>query len=222
MKVMRSYIYAHFFKRLLDVVFSLLLLICMSPLLVLITLLIKINIGGRALTSSELVGEDGGLFAMYMFQTGREGEPGESFGRALRTSGLHELPMLFNIVMGQMSFIGPRPLPREDMLFMNSQQALRFKVKPGLTGWARVNGGRNLDWEESLTYDQHYVASLSFRMDVSTLLMTLASGVKQETVSTGEEGHTERYGEYLLRTGNIDEDIYRQTLEHNTDAQDPA
>jgi hypothetical protein len=120
--------------------------------------------------------------------------------------------MFFHILKGDMSFIGPRPLPLDDAVFIPDDHP-RFNVKPGLTGWAQVNGGSALSWDEMLTHDEHYVKSISFRIDVSTLVMTLAKGVKQETASLDDSLKDEGLGEYLLRTGQIDQQTYEQTMQ---------
>jgi lipopolysaccharide/colanic/teichoic acid biosynthesis glycosyltransferase len=212
MKFIREFIYFYIFKRTADILFSLLLLIVMSPIALIVSAAVYLMMGRPLLQSQLVSGQLRREFRLYTFRTANTDGSKHQFGTSLKNSGLHELPMFFHILKGDMSFIGPRPLPLEDAVFIPDDHP-RFNVKPGLTGWAQVNGGSALSWDEMLTHDEHYVKSISFRIDVSTLVMTLAKGVKQETASLDDSLKDEGLGEYLLRTGQIDQQTYEQTMQ---------
>ncbi|MDA3834413.1 MAG: sugar transferase [Spirochaetales bacterium] len=213
MKAMRKFIYFHFFKRFLDIVFSFLLLVVMFPLVLITGALVYSGLGWPILAKKRFTGQNEKPFTLYSFRTEKPDGSESSFGKGLISSGLHELPVFVNIIRGDMSFIGPRPLPLEDTLFMNAEQKIRYAAKPGMTGWAQVNGGKNLSWEDTFTYDYHYIESLSFRMDISTLMMTLAAGFKQESVSLDDSPRKRGLGEHLLEAGQIDQETYDKTLD---------
>lgn len=212
MKFIREFIYFYIFKRTADILFSLFLLIVMSPIALITAAAVYLMMGRPLLGSSPVSGQLRRDFRLFTFRTSNTEGSEHEFGTSLKSSGLHEIPLFYHILKGDMSFIGPRPLPLEDAVFIPDDHP-RFKVKPGLTGWAQVNGGSALTWDEMLTHDEHYVKSISFRIDVSTLVMTLAKGVKQETASLDESLKDEGLGEYLLRTGQIDQQTFEQTMQ---------
>jgi lipopolysaccharide/colanic/teichoic acid biosynthesis glycosyltransferase len=212
MKFIREFIYFYIFKRTADILFSLFLLIVMSPIALITAAAVYLMMGSPLLHSRTVSGQLRRDFRLFTFRTSNTDGSEHEFGTSLKNSGLHEIPLFYHILRGDMSFIGPRPLPLEDAAFLPDDHP-RFNVKPGLTGWAQVNGGSSLSWDEMLTHDEHYVKSISFRIDVSTLVMTLAKGVKQESASLDENLKDEGLGEYLLRTGQIDQQTYEQTMQ---------
>jgi lipopolysaccharide/colanic/teichoic acid biosynthesis glycosyltransferase len=190
-------------KRLLDVVVSAALLVLLAPLLLLIALLVRIDVGSPVLFAQQRPGRHGRIFTLHKFRTMRSVEGGADvadadavatdagrltrFGRFLRSTSLDELPELWNVLLGQISIVGPRPLLVEYLERYNSEQARRHEVRPGITGWAQVNGRNALDWNERFALDVWYVDNRSFLLDAKILLMTVAAVVQREGVSA--EGH---------------------------------
>ena len=181
-------------KRLLDIIISLMLLIIFSPVLIAISLLIKVNLGSPVLFSQIRPGLYGRPFRIIKFRTMRdstdeEGEPLDdsvrlsSFGRSLRASSLDELPELWNVIKGEMSLIGPRPLLMEYIPLYTETQMRRHDVKPGITGWAQVNGRNAIEWEEKFKLDIWYVDNQSIWLDIKILLLTIIRVFRREGIS---------------------------------------
>ena len=118
------------------------------------------------------------------------------------------MPELFNILKGDMSIVGPRPQLVRDMVFMTKVQRRRHKVPQGLTGLAQVSGRNNISWEEKLTYDQEYVKHITFLGDIRIILKTIGNVLKKEDINTDGMATAEDFGDYLLRTGQVDQEIY--------------
>jgi lipopolysaccharide/colanic/teichoic acid biosynthesis glycosyltransferase len=176
-------------KRLLDIVFSLVLLVLASPLLLLVSVLVLIDVGPPVLFTQRRPGRGGLPFTILKFRTMRKA-PGDvsdvaavltdaerltRIGRALRATSLDELPQLWNVLVGDMSFIGPRPLLTEYLTRYNTDQARRHEVRPGITGWAQVNGRNAVDWPERLAMDVYYVDNRSLLLDARVLARTAAA-----------------------------------------------
>ncbi len=187
-----------FSKRAFDFVFSLLALILLSPLILLIAILVRVFIGAPILFSQMRPGYRAVPFTMYKFRTmtNRVGATGEllpdgerltRLGRILRALSLDELPELWNILRGDMSFVGPRPLLMEYLPRYSAEQARRHDVMPGLTGWAQVNGRNAISWEEKFKYDVWYVDNWSFWLDIKIILLTFVKVFKREGIS--QQGH---------------------------------
>jgi len=185
---------ARFLKRLIDVLTSTLLLILLSPLLLALALLVRLKLGRPVLFTQERPGRHGELFKLHKFRTMRDlydntGSPLPDqerlthFGRWLRASSLDELPELFNVLKGEMSLVGPRPLLTAYLARYTPEQARRHEVLPGITGWAQVNGRNALTWEEKFRLDVWYVDHQSLWLDIRILLMTLWKAVKREGIS---------------------------------------
>ena len=136
-----------------------------------------------------------------------------SFGKKLRESSLDELPELFNILKGDMSFVGPRPQLVQDMLFMTPKQRQRHQVMPGLSGLAQINGRNEISWEEKLAWDLKYIQHISFRMDIVILLNTTKKVLLKENISSKGMETSENLGDYLLRTNKIKMDVYIKKVE---------
>ena len=191
-----------FSKRLFDFVFSLLALIILSPIVLVTAILVRLFIGTPVLFKQQRPGHKGRPFYIYKFRSmrdavDRDGNPLPDserltgFGRLLRSLSLDELPELFNILRGEMSFVGPRPLLMEYLPLYSPEQARRHDVVPGLTGWAQVNGRNALDWPTRFKLDVWYVDNWSFWLDIKIILMTAwkalaREGINQEGQATVE------------------------------------
>lgn len=196
-------IYEKYIKRLLDIVLSLLAIIILSPLLIILAILVKMKLGSPVIFKQKRPGKNEKIFNLYKFRsmTDERDENGEllpddqrltSFGRNLRSTSLDELPELFNILRGDMSIIGPRPLLVKYLDRYNEKQKHRHDVKPGLTGYAQVNGRNSLTWSEKFEMDVWYTNNISFLRDLNIFLKTFVivikrDGVTSETSTTMEE-----------------------------------
>jgi sugar transferase EpsL len=179
-------------KRLFDLVFSLLALIVLSPVILVTAVLVRLFIGTPILFTQQRPGYRGVPFHIYKFRTmtdrpGTDAERLTRLGRILRAISLDELPELINILRGEMSFVGPRPLLMEYLPRYSAEQARRHDVVPGLTGWAQVNGRNALSWEDKFKYDVWYVDHWSFPLDIKIILLTAWKVVKREGIS--QQGH---------------------------------
>ncbi|MBI5841704.1 MAG: sugar transferase [Chloroflexi bacterium] len=181
-------------KRIFDLFFSILALIILSPIIVLTAILVRIFLGTPILFRQERPGCKGHPFFIYKFRTmtnasDRTGNllPDSKrltrFGEILRTLSLDELPELLNILRGDMSFVGPRPLLMEYLPLYSPEQARRHDVVPGLTGWAQVNGRNAADWPARLAMDVWYVDHWSFWLDIKIIFMTAWKVIKREGIS---------------------------------------
>jgi len=181
-------------KRLFDIIFSIFLLISLTPVLVLIFILVRLFIGKPILFFQKRPGLHGKIFTMVKFRTMINEKDCNGlllddalrlgkFGKFLRKTSLDELPELWNILKGEMSFIGPRPLLVEYLPLYNAKQKKRHDVKPGITGWAQVNGRNAISWENKFELDVWYVENRSFWLDIKILFMTIISVIKQEGIS---------------------------------------
>lgn len=187
-------VYKKYIKRFFDIVLSLCAIIVLSPIYIVLSLLVRIKLGSPVLFHQDRPGKDGKIFHMYKFRsmTDERDENGElmpdevrltSFGRKLRSTSLDELPELFCILKGDMSLVGPRPLLVQYLPLYNERQKHRHDVRPGLTGWAQVNGRNTLTWPQKFEYDVEYTEKVSFLMDVKILFMTVANVLKREGIS---------------------------------------
>lgn len=176
--------YRVFFKRLFDMIISGVALIILSPVLILLAILIRIKLGSPVFFTQERPGRNERIFKLYKFRsmTNQRDEKGEllpdarrltDFGRFLRKSSLDELPELWNILKGDMSLIGPRPLLVSYLPYYTEREQLRHSVRPGLTGLAQASGRNFIAWDDRLEKDVEYVENLSFAMDVKVIWMTV-------------------------------------------------
>ncbi|WP_294778716.1 sugar transferase [uncultured Eubacterium sp.] len=184
-----------YIKRILDIISSLLAIIILSPLLAVTAVLVKTKLGSPVLFRQERPGKDEKIFTLMKFRTmtDERDENGEllpdevrltKFGKFLRSTSIDELPELFNILKGDMSVIGPRPLLVEYIPRYNEHQHRRHEVRPGLSGWAQVNGRNTVSWEDKFDMDVHYVDNYSLAMDVKILFMTVLNVLKREGISS--------------------------------------
>ncbi len=190
-------------KRLFDLVFSLVLIILLAPLFVLLSLMIYLDLGSPILFRQQRPGLRGVLFTFFKFRTmdNKTDENGNllpdgarlsSLGSFLRRTSLDELPQFFNVIKGDMSLIGPRPLLMEYLELYTDEQMRRHEVKPGITGWAQVNGRNAITWEEKFRLDLWYVDNRSFLVDLRIILLTIIKvvkkdGINQEGMATAEK-----------------------------------
>lgn len=191
-------------KRLLDISISLFTLILLSPVLITLGLLGLIVMGRPVLFVQDRPGFKGKSFRLYKFRTmrilpeggiHRDGERLTRYGRWLRSTSLDELPELWNIFRGDMSLVGPRPLLMEYLGRYSNEQARRHDVKPGLTGWAQVNGRNAITWEEKFKLDVWYVDNHDFWLDIKIIIKTFVRVIKKEGVSSpGEATMKEFWG----------------------------
>lgn len=216
--------YQYFFKRFFDVVLSGLALICLSPVLLYIALLVKIRLGSPVLFTQVRPGKGNQLFKMYKFRsmTDEKGEDGNllsddvrltSFGKKLRETSLDELPELINIFKGDMSIVGPRPQLVRDMVFFSQEEMLRQSVSPGLTGLAQVNGRNNISWKRKFYYDLQYINKVSFFTDMKIIYDTVFQVVNKENVNTDGMETAEDYGIWLVKQGQLSVEEHQLGLE---------
>ncbi|MCR5234033.1 MAG: sugar transferase [Lachnospiraceae bacterium] len=186
--------YKKYIKRMLDIVVSACAILILSPVYLVLYILVRKKLGSPVLFHQDRPGKDGRIFHMYKFRsmTDERDENGDllpdevrltPFGRKLRATSLDELPELFCILKGDMSLVGPRPLLVQYLPLYNERQKHRHDVRPGLTGWAQVNGRNTLTWPQKFEYDVEYTEKVSFLMDVKILFMTVANVLKKEGIS---------------------------------------
>ena len=208
---MRQGIYARSIKRKLDILLSGTALVVLSPIMAVTAWQVRKKLGSPVLFTQLRPGKGEKIFKMYKFRTMTDERdargnllPDEQrmteFGKFLRESSLDELPELFNILKGDMSIVGPRPQLVRDMVFMTKEQ--------GLTGLAQVSGRNNISWEEKLAYDQEYVKHITFLGDLKIIFKTIGNVLKKEDINTDGMATAEDFGDYLLRTGQVDQKTY--------------
>ena len=196
--------YKHFFKRILDFIAALLLLILFSPIMLWAAWRIRRELGSPVLFTQARPGLNAKIFKIYKFRTmsDERDENGnllpdelrlKGFGTKLRASSIDELPQLFNVLKGDMSFIGPRPLLVEYLPLYSPRQASRHSVRPGITGLAQVNGRNDISWAAKLEYDALYAESLSFLLDIKIALLSIKKVLKKEGVSKAGMATTEKF-----------------------------
>lgn len=195
--------YEKFLKRIFDFILALVLLVLFSPVILITALLLKITQGSVIFTQNR-PGLDEKIFKIYKFKTmsDERDEKGDllsdelrlkAFGKIVRSLSLDELLQLFNVLKGDMSFVGPRPLLVEYLPLYNEEQKLRHKVRPGITGWAQVNGRNAISWQKKFELDVYYVKNISFLLDLKIMFLTALKVLKRSGVS--KEGHvtTEKF-----------------------------
>ncbi|MFK4292484.1 sugar transferase EpsL [Bacillus sp. RC240] len=184
-------------KRLFDIFISLLLLICFFFVILLVAIIVKTQIGSPILFRQQRPGLHGKSFYLYKFRTmtnerDRNGELLQDHarltkvGKFLRKYSLDELPQLINVLKGQLSLVGPRPLLIEYMPLYSKEQAKRHNVRPGITGWAQVNGRNSISWDEKFKLDVWYVENQSFLLDLKILYLTFSKVLKSEGITNNK------------------------------------
>ena len=194
-----------YIKRSLDLITALFLVIILSPVMLIAAILIAVNRDGPILFKQERPGKDGKIFTVNKFRTmstklrDKNGNELSDFdrmtkiGNILRKTSVDELPQLFNIIKGEMSFIGPRPLLKEYLELYSPEQMRRHEVLPGISGWAQVNGRNTLTWEEKFAYDVYYVDHYSFKMDLKIFIKTIENVVSQDGINSNSENTMEKF-----------------------------
>lgn len=194
----KSYgIYEKYLKRPQDFLCALISLIVFSPILLITAILVRLKLGSPVLFTQERPGKDGKIFKLYKFRTmlpPKDGiiDPAQDaarltpFGKKLRETSLDELPELFNMLKGDMSVVGPRPLLVQYLERYNEHQARRHEVRPGFTGLAQVNGRNTISWEEKFDWDVKYVDKITFLGDWKIIFKTVATVFKREGINNAE------------------------------------
>lgn len=190
--------YAKYIKRTLDLILSLMALIVLMPLMIIIGILVRINLGSPIIFKQKRPGKNEKIFTLYKFRTMTDKRdidgnllPDEyrltKFGKFLRSTSLDELPELINIIKGDMAIVGPRPLLVEYLPYYTEEEKHRHDVRPGLTGLAQVNGRNAISWEEKLKYDTEYIKEISFYSDLKIIFKTIKKTIKREDIKMGKE-----------------------------------
>lgn len=190
----RAGFYEKYIKRLLDIVLSGAALVILSPVLLITAVLVRIKLGSPVIFTQERPGKDEKVFKLHKFRsmTDARDENGNllpdkdrltGFGKKLRSLSIDELPELWDIFRGKMSFVGPRPLLVKYLPLYNAEQRHRHDVRPGLTGWAQVHGRNLTSWEERFEYDVEYVNNISFALDVKIIIMTIRCVLGREGIN---------------------------------------
>ncbi len=211
--------YRKFFKRLIDIVCSFFALLLLSPVYLILILVGAIAMKGNPFFTQLRPGKDEKIFRLIKFRTmtcekDKDGNllPDEQrltrYGEWLRSTSLDELPEIINIFIGDMSIVGPRPQLVRDMVFMTPEQRKRHSVRQGLTGLAQCSGRNNMSWEEKFRYDLEYIDSITFIGDVKIIFKTIVSVFKKEGITEEGMATAEDLGDYLKRTGRVNEGEY--------------
>lgn len=212
-------LYEKYFKRLLDILLSASALIILAPVMLLVAILVRVKLGSPVIFKQQRPGKSEKIFSMYKFRTMTDEKDKNGnllpdsirltpFGKLLRSTSLDELPELWNILKGDMSIVGPRPLLVRDMVFMSEQQRKRHLVRSGLTGLAQVNGRNNISWEEKLRLDVTYVESITVIEDMKIILKTIEKVWKRsDTIREGTDSDLD-FGDVLLSEGKITKEYY--------------
>ncbi|NUC17356.1 sugar transferase [Bacillus mycoides] len=181
-------------KRILDLFIALLLLLCCSLVILLVAILVRLKLGSPVLFKQQRPGLHGKPLNLYKFRTmsDKRDNQGElfpdqdrltAFGKTLRKYSIDELPQLINVIKGDLSLVGPRPLLMEYLPLYSSKQAKRHDVKPGITGWAQINGRNSITWEEKFELDVWYVENRSFLLDLKIIVLTITKVFKTEGIN---------------------------------------
>ena len=190
--------YAKFFKRLIDFILSACAILILGIPLLIVALLIKFKLGSPVLFKQRRPGKDGKIFEIYKFRTMTDArdtngnllpdnERLTDFGNLLRSTSIDEFPEILNIFKGDMAIIGPRPLLEEYLPLYNEEQAHRHDVRPGLTGWAQINGRNTISWEDKFKYDVEYVRNISFMFDLKIFFLTIKKVFVREGINASAE-----------------------------------
>lgn len=189
----RQGIYPKYIKRLLDIVISLTALVLLSPILLIVAILVRVRLGSPVIFHQDRPGYHEKIFGLCKFRSMTDERDGNGnllpdevrltkFGRLLRSTSLDELPELWNILKGDMSLIGPRPLLVSYLPYYTKEEQLRHTVRPGLTGWAQVNGRNHVDWDKRIALDVEYVRNMSFVMDLKIFFLTVKKVFVRENI----------------------------------------
>ena len=201
---MKNTIYSKYVKRIIDILLSLVVIVLFFWLYLIVAVLVRVKLGSPVIFRQPRPGKDEKVFNLYKFRTmtdarDKDGNllPDEDrlpdFGKKLRATSLDELPEFFNILKGDMSFVGPRPLLVKYLPLYNEEQRHRHDVRPGLTGWAQVNGRNLLSWEDRFEKDVFYVNHISFLMDLKIVFMTVAVVFRHNDINSATDATMEAF-----------------------------
>lgn len=196
--------YKHFFKRVIDFLASFIGFIILLPLFIVITVFLFFANDGKPFFFQRRPGKNGKVFSIIKFKTMNDKKDAEgkllpdevrltSVGKFVRKTSLDEIPQLLNVIKGDMSLIGPRPLLTDYLHLYNEFQSRRHEVKPGITGWAQVNGRNAISWDKKFEYDVWYVDNISFVLDLKILLKTIQKVIKSEGINAQDGNSTEPF-----------------------------
>ena len=199
--------YKRYIKRLLDIILSGIALVILSPVLLIVAILVRTKLGSPVIFHQERPGKDEKIFTLCKFRTMTDGKdengnllPDEvrltKFGKLLRSTSLDELPELWNIIKGDMSIVGPRPLLVRYLPFYTEEERIRHSVRPGLTGYAQINGRNALNWEDRFAYDLEYVEKCSLALDIKILFETVGKVFKRSGTLSGADQTVEDFDKY--------------------------
>lgn len=199
-----SSIYVSFFKPLTDFVVALIIFVVLSPVFVVVVVLLAIANSGKPFFFQRRPGKHGKIFKVIKFKTmnDRKDKNGEllpdadrltAIGSFVRKTSLDEIPQMLNVLKGDMSLIGPRPLLEEYLPLYSETQMTRHDVRPGITGWAQVNGRNAISWQEKFSYDVWYVNNISFALDFKIFFMTIRNILRSEGISSGTSATMEKF-----------------------------
>lgn len=194
-------------KRLFDILASLIGLILLSPVILVTAILVRSKLGSPIFFTQDRVGKDNKIFKMIKFRTMTDDRNkwGEllsdeerltPFGQFLRSTSIDELPELINVLKGDMSLVGPRPLLVKYLPLYNKEQARRHEVRPGITGWAQINGRNSISWSEKFKLDIWYVDNKSFLLDIKILFLTVYKVIKRDGINQSETDTMEAFNGY--------------------------
>lgn len=196
--------YSNFFKRIIDFTLALTALAIFSPILLLLSVILAIDLRGNPFFTQTRPGKNERIFKLVKFKTMNDNKDNDGnylppqerlthFGNTLRKLSLDELPQLINVIKGDMSLVGPRPLRVEYLPYYSKEQSRRHNVKPGITGWAQINGRNTLSWEDKFKYDVWYVDNKSFRIDINIIWLTFLKVLKREGINNTNENLVEPF-----------------------------
>lgn len=186
--------YRNFFKRVLDIICSLIFIICFWWLYIIVAILVRKKLGSPVIFKQERPGLNGKIFTMYKFRTMTDARDKDGnllpdkdrlprFGQLLRSTSLDEIPEIFNVLKGDMSLVGPRPLLVKYLPYYTKEERRRHDVRPGITGWAQVNGRNFVGWDKRLALDIEYVDNCSLMLDLKIIFLTLKKIIKKEDIA---------------------------------------
>lgn len=212
---MMEAIYNNYGKRFLDIIGASILLITLAPIILLSAIAVKVSMGKPILHKPKRPGKNTEIFTMYKFRTMTNDKDDEGnllpdveritkTGRFMRKTSLDELPELYNILKGEMSFVGPRPLSVKYIPYYNKHENKRHNVRPGLTGYAQVNGRNNLSWEERFEKDIYYVNNMSFLLDLKIIINTIFVTLSRKDIITRGTGKLEDFHIYRMKNKKRD------------------
>ena len=203
--------YQKFFKRFLDIILSALALVILSPIMIILYILVLVFLGRPGIFKQERPGKDEKIFTLYKFRTMTDAKDKNGkllpdskrltkFGKFLRSTSLDELPELINIIKGEMSIVGPRPLLVEYLPYYTKEERHRHDVRPGLTGLTQINGRNAISWEEKFLEDIKYVKRITFRGDVAIIIKTIGSVFHRSGILMG---NSHKYKKLNIERGGV-------------------